>query len=330
MPEQAPAGAGEELRRGGARLPARRRAASRPSAACDAPTSPACAAARSASTSRASSRRSPSQELPRRLRHHHRHQPAALGLRARLPAGEPVRGRVHGGRDAGAGGHRPARALRRRHGDRRRLGQRALHRANRFKVGIVGSGPAGMACAADMAKAGCEVVVYEAFHEPGGVLKYGIPDFRLPNSVVDVEIDKLEQAGHQLRVQHPGRAPVHGRADAGRDGLSRRLHRHRRRLPELHGHPRRIAERRALGQRVADALQPDARARLPELRHAAATRQARGRDRRRQHRDGRDARVAARSAPRRCTASTGAARPRRRRAPRKSTTPSRKAWTSTG
>jgi glutamate synthase (NADPH/NADH) small chain len=66
---------------------------------------------------------------------------------------------------------------------------------NGFKVGIVGSGPAGMACAADMAKAGCEVVVYEAFHEPGGVLKYGIPDFRLPNAVIDVEIDKLKQLG---------------------------------------------------------------------------------------------------------------------------------------
>ncbi len=66
---------------------------------------------------------------------------------------------------------------------------------NRFKVGIVGSGPAGMACAADMAKAGCEVTVYEAFHEAGGVLKYGIPDFRLPNSVVDVEIEKLTRLG---------------------------------------------------------------------------------------------------------------------------------------
>jgi glutamate synthase (NADPH/NADH) small chain len=64
-----------------------------------------------------------------------------------------------------------------------------------LKVGIVGSGPAGMACAADMAKAGCEVTVYEAFHEPGGVLKYGIPDFRLPNTVVDAEIGKLRQLG---------------------------------------------------------------------------------------------------------------------------------------
>lgn len=66
---------------------------------------------------------------------------------------------------------------------------------NGFKVGIVGSGPAGMACAADMAKAGCDVTVYEAFHEPGGVLKYGIPDFRLPNTVIDAEIDNLRKLG---------------------------------------------------------------------------------------------------------------------------------------
>ena len=64
-----------------------------------------------------------------------------------------------------------------------------------FKIGIVGSGPAGMACAADMAKAGCDVTVFEAFHEAGGVLRYGIPDFRLPNSVVDAEIEKLKQLG---------------------------------------------------------------------------------------------------------------------------------------
>ena len=64
-----------------------------------------------------------------------------------------------------------------------------------FRVAVVGSGPAGMACAADMAKAGCEVTVYEAFQEPGGVLKYGIPDFRLPNEVIDAEIDKLRQLG---------------------------------------------------------------------------------------------------------------------------------------
>ena len=66
---------------------------------------------------------------------------------------------------------------------------------NGFRVAIVGSGPAGMACAADMARAGCDVTVFEAFHEPGGVLKYGIPEFRLPNDVIDAEIDKLRKLG---------------------------------------------------------------------------------------------------------------------------------------
>jgi glutamate synthase (NADPH/NADH) small chain len=70
---------------------------------------------------------------------------------------------------------------------------------NGFRIGIVGSGPAGMACAADLAKAGCEVTVFEAFHQAGGVLKYGIPDFRLPNEVVDAEIDKLRRLGVQFR-----------------------------------------------------------------------------------------------------------------------------------
>ncbi|MGZ6007315.1 MAG: NAD(P)-binding protein, partial [Rhizomicrobium sp.] len=64
-----------------------------------------------------------------------------------------------------------------------------------FNIAIVGSGPAGMACAADMAKAGCDVTVFEAFHQPGGVLRYGIPDFRLPNEVIDAEVDNLRKLG---------------------------------------------------------------------------------------------------------------------------------------
>ena len=66
-------------------------------------------------------------------------------------------------------------------------------------VAVVGSGPAGMACAADMAKAGCAVTVFEAFQQPGGVLRYGIPDFRLPNAVVDAEIAKLTRLGITFR-----------------------------------------------------------------------------------------------------------------------------------
>ena len=70
--------------------------------------------------------------------------------------------------------------------------------ANGFKVGIVGSGPAGIACAADMAKAGCEVTIYEALHLPGGVLRYGIPEFRLPNDVIDAEVENLKRLGVRI------------------------------------------------------------------------------------------------------------------------------------
>ena len=66
---------------------------------------------------------------------------------------------------------------------------------NNIKIAAVGSGPAGLAFAGDMAKLGYEVVVFEALHEIGGVLKYGIPEFRLPNDIVDVEIQNLQAMG---------------------------------------------------------------------------------------------------------------------------------------
>lgn len=66
---------------------------------------------------------------------------------------------------------------------------------NGIKVASIGSGPAGLAFAGDMIKMGYDVTVFEALHEIGGVLKYGIPEFRLPNQVVDVEIDVLEKMG---------------------------------------------------------------------------------------------------------------------------------------
>jgi len=66
---------------------------------------------------------------------------------------------------------------------------------NGKKIAVVGSGPSGLAFAGDMAKLGYEVTVFEALHEIGGVLKYGIPEFRLPNSIVDKEIDGLRQMG---------------------------------------------------------------------------------------------------------------------------------------
>ena len=67
--------------------------------------------------------------------------------------------------------------------------------ANGIKVAVVGSGPSGLSFAGDMAKKGYDVHVFEALHEIGGVLKYGIPEFRLPNKIVDVEIENLKKMG---------------------------------------------------------------------------------------------------------------------------------------
>ena len=66
---------------------------------------------------------------------------------------------------------------------------------NGIKIAVVGSGPAGLSFAGDMIKQGYSVTVFEALHEIGGVLKYGIPEFRLPNAIVDVEIDNLRKMG---------------------------------------------------------------------------------------------------------------------------------------
>ena len=67
-----------------------------------------------------------------------------------------------------------------------------------IKVAIVGSGPAGLTCAGELAKKGHDVTIFEALHTPGGVLTYGIPEFRLPNSVIDAEVDRLRQMGVKI------------------------------------------------------------------------------------------------------------------------------------
>ncbi|MEX2278724.1 MAG: NADPH-dependent glutamate synthase [Acidimicrobiia bacterium] len=74
-------------------------------------------------------------------------------------------------------------------------------------VGVVGSGPAGLACAFDLARSGHAVTVYEALHEPGGVLIYGIPEYRLPKDVVAAEIELLRRNGVTFEMNVPiGRA----------------------------------------------------------------------------------------------------------------------------
>ena len=72
---------------------------------------------------------------------------------------------------------------------------------NGIKVAVVGSGPAGLACAGDLAKLGYDVTIFEAFHKSGGVLTYGIPEFRLPKSeVVDYEVNSIEKLG--VKIEH--------------------------------------------------------------------------------------------------------------------------------
>ncbi len=71
---------------------------------------------------------------------------------------------------------------------------------NGIKVAVVGSGPSGLSFAGDMAKKGYKVHVFEALHEIGGVLKYGIPEFRLPNHIVDVEIENLKKMGVEFQT----------------------------------------------------------------------------------------------------------------------------------
>lgn len=75
----------------------------------------------------------------------------------------------------------------------------SIHK-NGHKVAIVGSGPAGLSCAGDLAKMGYEVTVFEAFHLAGGVLVYGIPEFRLPKKIVAFEIDKLKELGVEIKT----------------------------------------------------------------------------------------------------------------------------------
>lgn len=73
-------------------------------------------------------------------------------------------------------------------------------KSNGHKVAVVGSGPAGLTCAGDLAKKGYEVTIFEALHTPGGVLVYGIPEFRLPKSIVAKEIEGLKNIGVNIAV----------------------------------------------------------------------------------------------------------------------------------
>lgn len=74
---------------------------------------------------------------------------------------------------------------------------------NNKKVAIIGSGPAGLACASELIKHGFSVVIYESLHKAGGVLTYGIPEFRLPKEIVNKQIDNLKKLGVKIKLNIP-------------------------------------------------------------------------------------------------------------------------------
>lgn len=73
-------------------------------------------------------------------------------------------------------------------------------KSNNIKVAVIGSGPSGLSCAADLSKNGFLVTIFEALHTPGGVLSYGIPEFRLPKKIVEKEIENLKKMGVEIKT----------------------------------------------------------------------------------------------------------------------------------
>ena len=155
------------------------------------------------------------------------------------------------------------------------------------KVAIIGSGPGGIVAAADARRAGHDVTVFEAFHKPGGVMVYGIPEFRLPKAIVQKELETLKKMGVKIvtnfivgRTRTIEQLMKEDGFDAVYIGVGAGL-------AQLHGHRGRIARRRLQRQRVPDAGQPDEGLRLRQRRrHADRGLQTGGRGRRRQRRDG--------------------------------------------
>ena len=128
------------------------------------------------------------------------------------------------------------------------------------RVAIVGSGPAGLACAGDLARAGVDVTVYEALHVAGGVMKYGIPEFRLPNDTIDIEIEELSALGVGSSSTRSWGTLFTLPELTRRVGYDAVFLGDRRRDPALPGRSPGGAERSRVGERVPDAREPDAAA----------------------------------------------------------------------
>lgn len=127
---------------------------------------------------------------------------------------------------------------------------------NGHKVAIIGSGPAGLTCAGDLAKMGYDVTIFEALHLAGGVLVYGIPEFRLPKSVVAKEVETLKKLGVKVETNM-----VIGRVlsidELMEQGFEAVFIGSGAGLPPLYGNPRRKPQGGLFGQRIPNPGQPD-------------------------------------------------------------------------
>ena len=159
-----------------------------------------------------------------------------------------------------------------------------LRAASGKRVAVVGSGPAGLTCAGELAMLGHDVTVFESLHVPGGVLVYGIPEFRLPKDLVRREIEMLRGLGVEHRDRHRGRRHLHRRAPAER-GFDAVFIGAGAGLPVFMDIPGENLNGVYSSNEYLTRVQPDARVRLPARGHArlAPAQGRRGRRRQRRH-----------------------------------------------
>ena len=284
-PSRTPTVRADELPRGQPRASPTSWRCSRPSAACSARSRTASTAARSGSTSRSSSsllaRGRPAGAPPSRCSTTTPCPASPAGSARRRPSARAsacAARRASRSRSAASSATSPT-------GPRPTPASCAHTPRRRTAAGsaIVGSGPAGLTAAGELAKLGHEVTIFEAFHAPGGVLIYGIPEFRLPKDIVQAEVDRLVAEGVEIEANAIiGKTFTLRRAARA---VRRGVHRRRRRAAGLHGRPGREPQGRLLRQRVPDPGQPHGRL-ARGLRHAGPARPARRRRRRRERRDG--------------------------------------------
>ena len=241
----------------------------KPRAAWPARSRPVSPAVPSISTSRLSSRSSgrgissgPSTRSRRRTA-----CPAICGRVC--PQEDPVRDRLRPVQERPADRHRPPGTVRGRlrvPAGRRPDAEPTASPTGK-KVAVIGAGPAGLTAASDLIKMGHGVTVFEALHKAGGVLVYGIPEFRLPKWIVQRESEYIAKLGAEIRVSQ-----VVGKSftidDLLRNGYDAVFIGTGRRPAVLHEHPRREPQRRLLGQRVPHPGEPHEGLPLSRIPHA--------------------------------------------------------------